>query len=82
MHVLNAPGTIIMRHSIGEVGHKSTLPAEYRVTRAEVGSDDLFSRHPGRGAMLYVTRHVYAALSVEQLNGITPNEIVQYDPQT
>jgi hypothetical protein len=50
----------------------------YCVAREEVSPDEIFSRHPGRGAMLYVPGRLHAVLIAADMSGIVAAGIVQY----
>lgn len=52
------------------------LAPDYCVRKADVDTDEMFSRHSGRGAMLYVAHRVYQLLQNAQLNGIVPSTVV------
>jgi hypothetical protein len=56
-------------------------PLEFCVREDQVGTDEVFSRHPGRGAMLYVSHRVYLLLLNADLNGINPSEVISYCPR-
>ena len=58
----------------GLVGARPT----YCVGREEVGRDEMFSRHPGKGAMLYVPGRIYSALIAADMHGVVAAGIVQY----
>jgi len=54
------------------------LAPDYCVTKDDVKTDEIFSRHPGRGAMLYVAHRVYELLMGAGLNGIVPSTVLNF----
>jgi hypothetical protein len=52
-----------------------TAPA-FCVRKDALGGDEVLSRHPGKGAMLYVAQRVYRLLMASHLNGLIPSDII------
>lgn len=55
-----------------------TPQAEYAVSREQVAGNDVLSRHPSRGAMLYFSQRVYRMLVDTYFNGVTPSELMRF----
>jgi len=51
---------------------------EYCVSKDELKGDEIFSRHPSRGAMLYIAQRVYQLLLDARLNGIVLNDAIKF----
>jgi len=69
--VLDSPGG-------GEASNPLFTPqAEFRVSREQLAGDDVLSRHPARGAMLYFAQRAYRMLSDACFNGVTPSGVIQ-----
>jgi len=58
--------------------HLVDMQPMYCVGQDEVSRDEIFSRHLGRGAMLYVPGRVYGVLIAAYISGIVAAGIVQY----
>ena len=61
----------------------ATLPSapeelDFCVKKVDLGHDEVFSQHPGRGAMLYFSQRVYRSLSAGRFNGIVPGDATNY----
>jgi len=56
------------------------LAPDYCVAKEDVKTDEIFSRHPARGAMLYVAHRVYELFMGAGLNGILPSTVLSLCP--
>jgi hypothetical protein len=55
---------------------QGSLKDYFWVRQDWLGEDEVISRHPGRGAMLYVSRRVYALLRSAGLGGILRHDVL------
>jgi hypothetical protein len=63
--------------NVGDHSEFSSLtPASWCVRKEDVAEDEILSRHPGRGAMLYVAQRVYRLLMAGGVNGIVPSAVL------
>jgi hypothetical protein len=65
---------------IGTEAHENKIcsPPDYCVERDQIGDDEIFSRHPGRGAMLHISGRAYAELKRAGVDGLFAGKIVRF----
>ena len=54
-----------------------TPPSEFRVSGEQIDGDEVLSRHPGRGAMLYFAQRAWRMLADGHFKGVTPGGVIQ-----